>query len=271
MAVVGFALAGMVPLVIMYSKGLAKLERSGPMILPGINTTWYLIPSSDAWTCKLGAAAQLTSDASKLATCSSPWASIAPSLVLRNDYNDGTDSDGDGNPDFVDTDTGWDYVTGVQNAFLQDYHVHPALPAGSSSGGGAVWSFAISTPGWYSIQATWPTTLGLALTTVQYQITLAGAPLAVSPITVNQANTAAGLQDGTAVWFKLTPGLVYLTPGLLQVQLSDVQPVSTETGNSVVADAVRLVENDVQVLSLERALKTENVTAHVTVTTRICQ
>ena len=124
-------------------------------------------------------------------------------------------------------------------------NVHPALPAGSSSGGGAVWSFAISTPGWYSIQATWPTTLGLALTTVQYQITLAG----VRSRSARSLSTRRTPQPAS----RMGPRLVQTHAGprvpharLLQVQLSDVQPISTETGNSVVADAVRLVENDVQ-------------------------
>jgi hypothetical protein len=265
MAVAGFALLGMFPLVIMYSRGLAKLEKRGPMDLQGATKTWYLISSSDAWTRKLGATAQIISDASTL--LASP--TIAPTLLLRDDDNDATDSDHDGIEDY--TDTGWDYSTDVQGAFLQDYHSHKTLPVGSSSGGCAVWSFAITTPGWYSIQATWPTTLELALTTVQYQITLAGVPVAGSPISIDQTNVAAGFQDGSGIWFKLRPGLVYLTPGLLQVQLSDVKQTSDNKKQYVLADAVRLVQNDVQVLSLEKSLNSEDVTAHVSVTPRIAQ
>jgi hypothetical protein len=265
MAVLGFALLGGFPLVVVYSRGLSKLERSSPMDLPGVSTTWYLIPSSDPWARKLGAAAQVTADASKLLAS----ASVVPALLLRDDDNDATDSDNDGVEDY--TDTGWDYEASASGAFQQDCHVHEALPAGQGSGGCAVWSLAVSTAGWYAIQATWPTSSGRTLTTVQYQIRLAGTPIAGSPFSIDQTNTAAGFQDGTGVWFKLAPGLVYLTPGLLQVQLSDVQPVSTETGRYVLADTVRLVQNDVQVVSLQKSLDTENATAHVSVTTRIAK
>jgi hypothetical protein len=144
------------------------------------------------------------------------------------------------------------------------------VAAGAPSGGCAVWSFAVSTPGWYSVQATWPRPPGLTLTTVQYRIKRADTVL-WEAISIDQAN-AVGFQDGTAVWFKLAPGLVYVTPGQpLQVLLSDVQPTSTEAGKSIIADAVRLVQNDVQVISLEKSLDTQNVTAHVSVTRRICQ
>ncbi len=270
MAVLGLALVGMFPLVIMYSRGLTKLEQSSPMQnVQGSSATWYLIPSSDAWARKLGAAAQLTSDATKLGNYASPL-TIPPSTAIRND-SPTTDSDGDGIMDY--SDPGWSCGS-TPSAYNQDYHYTNALPSWSRHGGFAVWSFQISTAGWYAIQTTWPSPTGLHLTTVQYQITLAGTPITGSPFNIDQTNTSAGIPDETGlslVWCKLTPGLVYLTPGLLQVQLSNVQPNSNANSRSVIADAVRLVQNDVQMVSLDRSLNSQNLTVHVSITPRICQ
>ncbi len=270
MAVLGLALVGMFPLVIMYSRGLTKLEQSSPMQnVQGSSATWYLIPSSDAWARKLGAAAQLTSDQNKLLNYVSP--SVPPPLTVRND-SPTADSDGDGIMDY--SDPGWTYGN-TSSAYNGDYHYTNALSSHSQGGQLAVWSFYISTPGWYAIQATWPSPQGLQLTTVQYQISLGGTPISGSPFNIDQTNTSAGIPDETGlslVWCKLTPGLVHLTTsGLLQVQLSNVQPNSNTPHCSVIADAVRLVQNDVQVVSLDRSLNSQNLTVHVSITPRICQ
>ncbi len=54
--VFGIALTGVAPLVVMFSKQLAKFDSSF-----NDTTTYYLVPSADLWSRKLGAAATLTS------------------------------------------------------------------------------------------------------------------------------------------------------------------------------------------------------------------
>src|SRR5947207_819536 len=57
LVVFGFGLTGLCPLVVMHSRQLKKLEeRFSPA------TTYYLIPSSEAWARKLGAAASLSTE-----------------------------------------------------------------------------------------------------------------------------------------------------------------------------------------------------------------
>jgi hypothetical protein len=58
MVVFGVALTGFCPLIVMYSKQLRSLEsRFNP------RSTYYLVPSADAWARKLGAAATIATQA----------------------------------------------------------------------------------------------------------------------------------------------------------------------------------------------------------------
>ena len=53
----GVALTGLFPLAAVYSRGLESLERRSPSA-----GQWYLVPLSDVWARKLGAAASLTNN-----------------------------------------------------------------------------------------------------------------------------------------------------------------------------------------------------------------
>jgi hypothetical protein len=67
MVLFGVALTGVCPLMVMYSKQLRNLQgRFNPQ------TAYYLVPSSDAWARKLGAAAMVVTQAPGVPTPPGP-------------------------------------------------------------------------------------------------------------------------------------------------------------------------------------------------------
>ncbi|MBN1394418.1 MAG: hypothetical protein JW959_05305 [Pirellulales bacterium] len=223
MVVFGIALIGLFPLTIVQSRVLRSLEEKC-----GTQGTWYLAPSTDRWAQKLGAAATLTAaDPGPMPT--------APTLEVD-----------DGGADY--SDTGWTEETDAA-AFYDDRR-----RAAAGEGQTATWSFTDVPDGWYQVQATW-TESAQQVDDARYCI-YDGAEL-VGDTTVNQQTAPVGEEYEECVWQVLDT--LYIENGSAQVKLH------SQTDGEVVADGVRLalVENDVQILSVDRSLTSETVTVHV--------
>jgi prepilin-type N-terminal cleavage/methylation domain-containing protein len=288
LVVLGVAMAGMFPLLAVLSRNIQPIRKkvsSNPDTYTYVcptpardwqsdakRSTWYVLPFDEPWARKLGASARLTTDFTKF-TAYEPT-SIEPSMVLRNDDNDSSDSDGDGAQDYTgDADANWIYDPAATNAFGGNHHRKMAWPAGTASTGGATWSISVSTTGWYSIQATWPAA-GDQITDARYRVILnsnQASPLAV--IIVDQTAAPYGVADAFGrAWTPLTSGPIQLMQGdLVQVLLDDVRAGASEANKYVVADGVRLVHNEVTLTSLTRVPNddTETVTADVSVVVQV--
>ena len=144
------------------------------------------------------------------------------------------------------------------------------------------WSIPVVADGWYSIEATWPTNTALALTNAAYVVTAphnTPSTLTLSP--VNQASPGAGITDSDGVtWWPILPAgnrcVKLLKNDTVTVTLSAAQ---AQPSVFVIADAVRIVRNDVTITSVKRSFGCKNpdgtaqpdVTANVSVTVNISQ
>ena len=108
MLVLGIAMAGLFPLVIMYSRGLGSLERRSQM-----SGQWYLVPSSDVWARKLGTGASVT--------LQDPGPKPPPPLVTSDD----------GDPGYTEASVGWTPTEPNPNAFQNDCTRHPPVAIGT--------------------------------------------------------------------------------------------------------------------------------------------
>lgn len=75
--VLGIALTGLAPLVVMHQRQVEKLEKR-----LNDSTTYYLTPSSDLWARKLGAAATITSTAPDATAETTPTSPVNAVQVL---------------------------------------------------------------------------------------------------------------------------------------------------------------------------------------------
>jgi len=230
--VFGIALAGLCPLVMMQSKQLAKIDG---WLSP--QTTYYLVPSSDAWARKLGAVAMIQ-------TLDPGPAPPPPVLIIDN-----------GQTGYSETGTGWTDETPA-NAFQGTDRWH-APGDGSNT---ATWQFTNLTPGWYSVQVTWPEGSDRANNATY---TVYDGTKQLGSFTVNQQIAPAGTVYQGRPWQSLM--ILPISSTTAQVMLSD------QASGKVIADGVWLLPifNDVQILSLERALTSEDVTVHVAVTVQV--
>jgi hypothetical protein len=275
LVVLGVAMSGMMPLLVVLSRDLQPLKKRDA---GGVNYsyftpsrdwctndnaqnyrhTWYLTAFDDPWARKLGASAQIVS-----ASPSSSPAGLYPAVISVNDDNSGTSGT------YANSGS-WNYVITAPAAMGGDYHYH-AVPQGTGAPPAdkyALWTLSVATAGWYSVQATWPAGTGRNLTTVQYDVQSNGTSLSGSPFSVDQSDTTSGITDAAGqVWRKLTPAPVYLQPGAVTVRLQ--VPMAPSSGLDVLADGVRLAQNDVTVDSLQRPLNNQNVTANVSVTVNV--
>lgn len=231
MVVFGIALVGLFPLTVMHSRVLRSLEKRY-----SAQSEWYLAASQDRWARKLGAAAALAA--------TDPGSMPTPPLLVADD----------GDVDYADT--GWTEEVDP-SAFKTD--LHRATPA---EGQTATWTFFDVPAGWYQVQATWtesPTQVTDALYTIYDGDDLLGES------TVDQQTAPVGEKYKSSTWQILVTE--YFRAGSAQVQLHG------QAAGEVVADGVRLVllENDVQILSLDRSLGSEEVTAHVSVNVLVPQ
>jgi prepilin-type N-terminal cleavage/methylation domain-containing protein len=238
MALFGIAMMGLLPVVVMYTRGVTALERRSP-----IEGQWYLAPSADTWARKLGASASLTAV--------DPGPKPPPPVLI----------DDDGDPGYTQTSANWELQTGLppDQAFQNDRSRHAPLPEGSTPSGtdNAVWTFTNIVPGWYQVEATWlesPDQTDAA----HYSVYDGGALL--SETSFSQRIAPVGPLYGSRPWQIVTTQ--YVRSGTAQVKLS-----GESTAGYVVADGLQLVpiENNVQVLSLQKSLGSEEVTVHVSV------
>jgi hypothetical protein len=280
LVVFAVALTGLVPLVAIMSRDLQPLQggASSPArdwsnsdcpIVARRPTTWYLTPSDDLWACKLGASALLSG-----AAPSSSTPSIQSPVVFLDD-------DGTAGP----SGTAASFTAGTASTLT------PVTPLGYNNNYRyaetlstqfiAIWQITIGADGWYSVQATWPTTTGRQLTNATYVVAAPhNTPSTLTTSPVNQATPGTGISDsGGVTWWPVTP------PGNRSVKLLKNDTVTVtlsaplaQPGVFLIADAVRVVQNDVSLDSVERSVDGKNsnsqgaaVTANVTVTVNLAQ
>ena len=300
MTVLGIALSGLFPLLAILSRDLQPVRKlaadgtasydcktpardgntNGNGIFPPpvyVQHTWYLTSASDAntpsdqnvtaWVRKLGAGATITSG-----SVSSGPASFSPSIVCQNVCEDDDEA----------TIQGTSWTLGSGQGYNGDYYYHsvPTDQNDPSLSDFVQWNLVVPANGWYSVQATWPTNTGKNLTTATYTVAgTASGTLSGQAFTVDQSNPPNGVPDSqfaanNVTWWPLTMP-IQLTSGTITVTLGIPKNAATP-GLSVIADAVRIVQNEVQVNSIERSLSGANsnsnnvdVTAHVSVTVNI--
>lgn len=261
--------------------------------------TWYLAPVTDltsgtpngnttVWARKLGGSARLLATAMPATTTPTDWPSTTPipvgALMARQDNYSGTPGSNDGSGTFeVSPNYGpgaWTYNMNVTDAFDTDTHRYEAVVLGQTSSDYAKWTLTVPSDGWYSIQATWPASSD-QIDDAVFTVFLNGTQMTGSPVSVNQSFAPVGVTDSdNRTWAYIIPATVHLSKNdQIVVQLSVVRGAnSTEVGKFVVADAVRVVQNEVSVNSINRAIGQANkngavsqadVTANVTVTVNL--
>ena len=302
MTVFGIALTGLFPLLVILSRDLQPLKkiaadgstsyrcetpaRDGNIDGDGISPppvyvkhVWYMTPSDDPWVRKLDAGARLYSAELTAAAPSQVTSATSPipfgaTFVQQDNYQGSSNNDGDG----MFSSPSWTYLDSVSAALGGDHHRDPALPTGSTPVKIAQWTLTVEADGWYSIQATWTAAEDQA-TDVLYSVAVNGTPL-TTVASVNQHDAPADITDADGrAWKQLTTNLVQLAEGdSIQVQLSNVRENSTEAGKFVVADGARIVQNVVDIVSVERSIGGINsnsndadVTVNVAITVNLPQ
>ena len=232
--VFGIALAGLGPLVVMQSRQVRRLERRFDD-----HTTYYLVPASSAWARKLGAPASIRTE--------DPGPAAPPVTLI----DDGDPGYSEADVDAVD----WRSDSQV-DAFRGTFRGNDPGTGGDQ----ARWQFSPVAPGWYEVLVTFP----------PQPIQAGNAPYTVydgsvprGTVRVNQRVAPSGeLFEGTR-WERL--GVYLITGDTLRVELAD------DADGAVAADAVRIAPtgNKVEIVSLEKSLTSEEVTAHVSVTVQV--
>jgi prepilin-type N-terminal cleavage/methylation domain-containing protein len=242
MLVFGVAMSGLIPLLLMQSKGLKKLESRYPMMMKPVQSgdtvpVRYIVPSSDVWARKLGASASLQ----VVDPATTP---TVPASVVAID---------DGDAEHTEPGAGWLPDQDDPDAYVGDCSMYqPPLENPTSY----AWTFTSVTPGWYEIQATWP---GSAEHTIFADYTIIDGTTEVHVPPINQQAIPEGPLYNDRHW-KILKTLC-IASGTLRVELR-----STDTTSKVVADGVRLVPFDkIKVLSITKSLTGEQVTAQVSV------
>ncbi len=257
----GIALAGLFPLVAIYSKGVAKLEdrmyNEGVMTLPDPLTLQdrqpiqgYLVPNSNIWARKLGAAAQLTT-----------IAPVPPAPIVT--------SVDDGDPLNYSESGAWTKKSDAK-VFGGQYHHSKKTKAT------AMWTFCVP-PGWYKIVATWPSNTDASWsalnpsTSATYSISdgtvQVGTTVAMDQTQTPGTQGLGGFSDSSNFPWQYLHTAVLLTGPNVTVHLSVPTP---NPGNKAVAAAgVQLIPiNNVTITSLTRTLEMSGgtgATAQVTV------
>jgi hypothetical protein len=288
MIVFGIALSGLFPLVAIMSRELQPWKPAATSDYKctspardgntnGTNVayerhTWYLTAYDDPWARRLGASAAVSGTAS----ASTP-PSMQSSVVFLDDS--GTYGPAGGSGTFsIAIDPTWGSPVSAASALNGEQFRKAALPKDSPSTGTVIWSLTVSAAGWYSIQATWSAASDQA-DDAQYSYRINSGAW-VPAVQVDQSNIPVGVTDSdNHNWRRLTSGLIQLAANAtVQVQLSDVRATSANPGTYVAADAVRVVQNEVNLISVERSADGQNsnshgaaVTANVSVKVNISQ
>jgi len=227
LALFGIAVTGTTRLVVIQSRQMSKIERR-----LNYGTTSYLAPSANAWARKLGAAASIESVA--------PDPPPAPPVTLIDD----------GDPGYSEFGPDWhDHVRAAYQGQLRCNSAGADLAI-------ARWEFQELAPREYNVFATWE---GRDKHTSNAPYTVYDGTVAEGTVTVDMTVAPTGEPFEGVQWENL--GVFSITSGTLRVELSDVN-------GKVVADAVRIVPwgNQVEVLSLQKSLESEEATVRVSVT-----
>jgi hypothetical protein len=243
---------------------------------------WYVTPFDELWARKLGASAQLTSGT---LTSAAPTPVQPALLFLDDNETSGTPvhNDTDGAGTFNAPGAGW--VAGTASGYKGDYRYHsaPTVASDPTLSDTAQWSLTVPVDGWYSVQATWPTDTGRTLTAATFQVAAPGfSGISVPVVQNNPGNGIAEVDVATgrtSTWWALTtPRVLHLHQGNTVTVTLNV-PLATLPNTFVIADAVRLIQNEVTVTSIKRSFGCKNpdgtaqpdVTAAVSVTAHIPQ
>lgn len=223
------ALTGLVPAVALYARHLRFVEQR---LAP--EDTWYFVPSSEEWARKLGAGAM------RMATDPGPLPK--PDELLVDDLD----------PEYFESGMGWTTLTDSR-AYAGACRRHAP-----GTGGTATWTFTDIPPDSYHVLATWPDAPDQ--TVVAYDVYV-GAKR-VGRFNANQTQPPEGNTFHGYPWVRLNSQSLALVSGTARVEVASVN------NHWVAADAVRLapIRNVVQVLSLDRSLGSQDVTAQVSVT-----
>lgn len=230
--VFAIAMAGLCPLVVMQSKHLKRIENRFSK-----NNTYYVQPSSDIWARKLGACATITSV--------NPGTAPTAPITIIDDGDEGFSIEG----------AGWVETTSAESYLGDDREVE--------SGDGtevARWQFTGLKPGWYEVLATW---LPGAEFASDAPFKIFDGSVDVGAAIVNQQEGPIDGEFAGKPWQSL--GTFPISGSSLSVE------VSNSANGKVIADGIRLVpvENEVRIISVEKSLNSEEVTAHVSVTERV--
>jgi len=251
--VLGIALTGLFPLMVVCSRGVESLELRyteqgnrnsnwfSPVFRPDVTSTepiprenygtWYAIPSADPWARKLGAVATFSR--------TKPTTSSSSTMV------DDLDTTG-----YVPNSTASWVDTTNANAFRGHCQRHDLQSPATDT---AVWTFSNVASGRYYVMATWQTATDLA-TDARYDVYDGGAD--PSPVTVLVDQTAVPNSSVYAGWKILTTRNFQSTDKLIRVKLS------SNTNKAVVADGVRIVPTST-ILSVDKSFNSEEVTIRV--------
>lgn len=226
------AMSGLCPLVVMQSKHLKKIENRLRQ-----NSTYYLKPSSDEWARKLGACATVQS--------SDPGAATPEPILIMDD----------GDVGFTTAGTDWT-ATASTDSLLGDFSkVEPGDGTQIAS-----WHFTGLKPGWYQVLATWLPDDTYA-TDAPYTIKSGSDTLSSKQL--NLQVTPSGEAYEGKPWESVDT--VQITGDELTVELAN------SSADIVIADGMRLVrvDNDVRITSVQKAIDSEDVTVHVSVTVQV--
>lgn len=252
MVVLGIALAGAFPLMIVCSRGIESLElrytvegnKKGNWYSPVFRCdvtstspiprqnygTWYAIPSTDPWAKKLGAVATFSSVR--------PTDSPSPNIV----------DDGDAGYASVGSWT----TTADPNSFRGHYQAHASQSPATDT---AVWTFSNVSPGYYYVLATWHATPNQAIDAC-YDVF--DGDIATPTVTVLVDQTAAPNSSVYQGWRILTTRNFQSGDKKVKVRLT------SNADKAVAADGVRIVPIST-ILSVDKSFNMEAVTVRVKV------
>jgi len=225
--VLGVALAGVAPLVVMQSRQLQSLEAR-----LDVDQVQYLDPSDDPWARKLGAPAIITT--------TDPGTTPPPPVTLIDDLDLA----------YSEIDPGTiDWTTVIDAAAWLGQYRHNY---GDALGDTAIWTFTDLPPGWYTVQVTYPAN-ALHATNAPFSayddITLLGT----TP--VDQQTPPTGGTWETLATYKVVSGT-------LRIELGD----NADGEIAADATRVVSVRNEIDVISLTKTTDSEAVSARVDVT-----
>jgi prepilin-type N-terminal cleavage/methylation domain-containing protein len=248
MVVLGIALTGLFPLMVVCSRGVESLElryseqgnKNNNWFSPVFRTdttgiiprqdygAWYAVPPDDPWARKLGA----------VTTFSRTQPAASSSSIIVDDGDDGYSTTGT-------------WTSGANpSAFLGDQQHHAA---GGSFSEKATWTFSNVPSGQYYVLTTWQAASNLA-TNARYKIYDGNAD--ASPVSVSVNQTVAPASTIYAGWKVLTTRYFQSSEKLIKVTLS------RNSSKAVIADGVRIVPTST-ILSIDKSFNSEAVTIHV--------